>query len=137
GGAGGAKVGRSTVVTGTRWMPEHCPHCGVQLPAIPDAFCPECRNDLAEILVKPASPTEADDRGPGGGNVGTEILVKPASPAGSEDITGRKPPSVWIAQGLLLLLVTFGVVRVLIALSGFRMDNAGAYAAMLARDLPQ
>jgi hypothetical protein len=115
-------------------MPEHCPHCGVQLPAIRDAFCSECGNDLAEILDNRASPA---NRGPARGNAGTEFLVNPASPAGSEDSTRRKPPSVWIAQGLLLLLVTFGVVRVLIGLSGFRLDNAGAYAAMLARNFPQ
>ena len=25
-----------------------CPHCGTRLPAVVDAFCPECRNDLDE-----------------------------------------------------------------------------------------
>jgi hypothetical protein len=29
-------------------MAEVCPHCGAALPAIQDAFCPECRNNLAD-----------------------------------------------------------------------------------------
>lgn len=29
-------------------MAESCPRCGVKLPAIRDAFCPECRADLSE-----------------------------------------------------------------------------------------
>ena len=27
-------------------MPQSCPHCGITLPAVVDAFCPECREDL-------------------------------------------------------------------------------------------
>ena len=26
-----------------------CPHCGHHLPTTGDAFCPECRNDLADV----------------------------------------------------------------------------------------
>lgn len=29
-------------------MPQTCPHCGTALPAVVDAFCPECREDLGE-----------------------------------------------------------------------------------------
>ena len=28
-----------------------CPHCGVKLPAVVDAFCPECRESLSEPTV--------------------------------------------------------------------------------------
>lgn len=28
-------------------MPGTCPHCGISLPAVVDAFCPECREDLS------------------------------------------------------------------------------------------
>jgi hypothetical protein len=34
-------------------MPQTCPHCGIALPAVVDAFCPECREDLS------ATPEEA------------------------------------------------------------------------------
>jgi hypothetical protein len=27
---------------------QSCPHCGVTLPAVVDAFCPECRTDLSQ-----------------------------------------------------------------------------------------
>jgi hypothetical protein len=37
-------------------MAETCPHCGIKLPAMVDAFCPECRNDLAEA---PSQETSA------------------------------------------------------------------------------
>jgi hypothetical protein len=36
-----------------------CPHCGTKLPAMVDAFCPECRNDLGE-----APSSEPPARGP-------------------------------------------------------------------------
>ena len=29
-------------------MNESCPHCGETLPAVVDAFCPQCRMDLSE-----------------------------------------------------------------------------------------
>jgi hypothetical protein len=27
---------------------QSCPHCGIALPAVVDAFCPECRTDLSQ-----------------------------------------------------------------------------------------
>lgn len=41
-------------------MAESCPHCGVRLPPVSDAFCGECRGDLSEPpggLVEPAKVT--------------------------------------------------------------------------------
>lgn len=38
-------------------MAENCPHCGVRLPPVSDAFCGMCRGDLSEPpdgLVEPA-----------------------------------------------------------------------------------
>jgi hypothetical protein len=32
---------------------DRCPHCGVVLPAIRDAFCPECRQRLDELPSEP------------------------------------------------------------------------------------
>lgn len=42
-------------------MPQKCPHCGIALPAVVDAFCPECREDLSETpeslaYVPPPAP---------------------------------------------------------------------------------
>ncbi len=42
-------------------MPQNCPHCGIALPAVVDAFCPECREDLSETpeslaYVPPPAP---------------------------------------------------------------------------------
>ena len=39
-------------------MNRMCPHCGALLPAVIDAFCPECREDLDEapVLETPRSP---------------------------------------------------------------------------------
>lgn len=42
-------------------MPQNCPHCGTVLPAVVDAFCPECREDLSETpeslaYVPPPAP---------------------------------------------------------------------------------
>ena len=38
-------------------MPRSCPHCGTTLPAVVDAYCPECREDLSatpeEVAAKP------------------------------------------------------------------------------------
>src|SRR4051812_37424841 len=34
-------------------MPQSCPHCGVALTGVIDAYCPECREDLS------ATPEEA------------------------------------------------------------------------------
>ena len=34
-------------------MAQTCPHCGVTLPTVVDAFCPQCREDLS------ATPEEA------------------------------------------------------------------------------
>jgi hypothetical protein len=34
-------------------MADLCPHCGAKLPAIRDAFCSECRGDLAEAPLEP------------------------------------------------------------------------------------
>jgi hypothetical protein len=36
-------------------MSELCPSCGVQIPAIRDAFCPECRCSLDELPAAPSS----------------------------------------------------------------------------------
>lgn len=44
-------------------MAQSCPHCGVKLPAVVDAFCPECRADLslAPEEVTDTALTEHDD----------------------------------------------------------------------------
>lgn len=39
-------------------MPQPCcPHCGTRLPAVADAYCPDCREELAatpeEVAIKP------------------------------------------------------------------------------------
>lgn len=40
-------------------MPQSCPHCGIALLAVVDAYCPECREEL------PAAPqAEAPESGP-------------------------------------------------------------------------
>jgi hypothetical protein len=42
-------------------MPQSCPHCGIALPAVADAFCPECREDLSATPDEVANqPTLAD-----------------------------------------------------------------------------
>lgn len=33
-----------------------CPHCGFRLPAVVDAFCPECREPLDERPTTPLAP---------------------------------------------------------------------------------
>ena len=43
-----------------------CPHCGAALPAVVDAFCPDCREPLDE---RPASLAALVERGP-------EVTVK-------------------------------------------------------------
>jgi hypothetical protein len=35
-----------------------CPHCGVNLPEVVDAFCPECRQPLGEPTVYPEKTGE-------------------------------------------------------------------------------
>ena len=45
-------------------MPDACPHCGIRLPVVVDALCPECRRDLSETpgpVGDAPSPT-GDDR---------------------------------------------------------------------------
>ena len=37
-------------------MPQSCPHCGMDLPLVVDAFCPECREDLSERPSHPIPP---------------------------------------------------------------------------------
>jgi hypothetical protein len=37
-------------------MSETCPHCGAELPATHDAFCPNCRNALDEPPATPNAP---------------------------------------------------------------------------------
>src|SRR6516162_10246187 len=40
-------------------MPDTCPHCGTRLPAVVDAFCPECREDLSAPPARAAAPQPA------------------------------------------------------------------------------
>ena len=47
---------------GESQMVDSCPHCGTQLPAIRDAFCPGCRGDLAEAPVKPRTSSDTESR---------------------------------------------------------------------------
>ena len=37
-------------------MPQACPHCGSTLPAVIDAYCPECREDLSATPGAPEPP---------------------------------------------------------------------------------
>src|SRR6266576_3945354 len=39
-------------------MQKVCPHCGAKLPAIRDAFCSECHNDLDESPARPLGDTK-------------------------------------------------------------------------------
>jgi len=39
-------------------MAEMCPYCGAKLPAIRDAFCSECHNDLDEAPARPLAQTK-------------------------------------------------------------------------------
>lgn len=40
-------------------MIDTCPHCGTTLPAVRDAFCPDCRGDLEEAPERPPTPQPA------------------------------------------------------------------------------
>lgn len=40
-------------------MARTCPHCGTELPAVADAFCPDCREDLSQT---PEEVRETADR---------------------------------------------------------------------------
>ncbi len=44
--------------------PDHCPHCGVELPAVRDAFCPECGERPDEPPVGPTGEAMAVARFP-------------------------------------------------------------------------
>jgi hypothetical protein len=92
-------------------MYERCPHCGAPLPATGDAFCPDCRNDLTEPSTSPIP-----------------VQLRPKKQI------RRKTPSVWITQGLLLVLATYCGIRVLLALRGFNMAQAWPYAVMIGRN---
>ena len=51
-----------------------CPHCGVALPAVVDAFCPECREPLGE----PPEPRAATGAGaPAGGGASPRRVAWP------------------------------------------------------------
>jgi hypothetical protein len=39
-----------------------CPHCGIVLRGVTDAFCPECRGPLNEPPDQPATPQEQQRR---------------------------------------------------------------------------
>jgi hypothetical protein len=65
-----------------------CPHCGAGLPAVVDAFCPECREPLDE---RSASLATLVERGP-------EVVTKP--PVSTTGV-------VLMVLGGLSLLTTF------------------------------
>jgi hypothetical protein len=44
-------------------MPQTCPHCGIALPGVIDAFCPECREDLNATPEEVADPPTLADMG--------------------------------------------------------------------------
>jgi hypothetical protein len=41
---------------------ENCPHCGAPLPPAADAFCPECRAALDEVVERSVTPSEQAER---------------------------------------------------------------------------
>jgi hypothetical protein len=43
-------------------VPDTCPHCGFRLPAVVDAFCPECREPLDEPPEQPALARDTSQR---------------------------------------------------------------------------
>jgi hypothetical protein len=61
-------------------MTDSCPHCGAPLPAVRDAFCPECRGDLSEV--------------PQGATAGPR---RDAFPGGSPGPSVRPAGEVWYA----------------------------------------
>jgi hypothetical protein len=77
-------------------MSEHCPICGARLGVVRDAHCPGCGNELDEHRVE------------------TAFCFRP------EDLSVRKPSSVWITEGLFLLLL------IVCSLQGRRADRDGA-----------
>ena len=82
---------------------DRCPHCGTKLPVLRDAFCPECRNDLAD---PPASAVASD----------------PHAAPGEPGDAGR-PPGVSI---LAVLFATGGVSLLFFAARGYLAKPGGS-----------
>src|SRR5207245_10187152 len=51
---------------GGKRMTRSCPHCGAKVPAVGDAFCPECRNALDEAPANVPQPARPESQGPVG-----------------------------------------------------------------------
>jgi hypothetical protein len=79
---------------------DRCPHYGVALPAIRDAFCPECRQDLDEPGNEPAlarEPSAAVASEPPSSTTPTRYRVGEVCPACQSPGYRQVRPDRWIA----------------------------------------
>jgi hypothetical protein len=79
-------------------MPQTCPHCGIALTGVIDAFCPECREDLSATPEEAAAkPTLVDM---------VDVVQGPAAALGTL-VFGLLELVLFLAS----LLVLFGAMR--------------------------
>jgi hypothetical protein len=74
-------------------MPDTCPHCGIRLPAIRDAFCPDCRLPLEDVAAPEPQTSEN----------------APAAASGTADGTStpRKSSFAWLLYAAMILVGVF------------------------------
>lgn len=73
-------------------MSDLCPSCGVQLPSIQDAFCPECRQSLDEVPIDASSHQLQVDQPP--------LVPSDVAGQGRESQWSREISGILGAEGL-------------------------------------
>ena len=97
-----------------RWnVPQTCPHCGIALPPVVDAYCPECREDLSETPGEavPGEPAPAPVYRPSAGEL------------------ANSGPVIWVTKHALLFAGCSFVVLVIAIASG-QWGTAGGAAVV-------
>jgi hypothetical protein len=84
-----------------------CPHCGAELPAVPDAFCPDCRESLdGGVPAAPAGPVPQSAARTG--LLGRLFGLFRSQPVCPIDDATRE----WVDDRWRFLIAQFGVERV-------------------------
>lgn len=92
-----------------------CPHCGTDLPANSDAFCPDCRNALDEPPTIPNATAGLQTEGKPSGTIGLKVLgwLLVVGPLAANANAARRPaglPEAFVDVSLLLIGIVFLVV---------------------------
>jgi hypothetical protein len=99
-------VPKSVVADGGRGMSETCPHCGAEVSAGRDAFCPNCRNALNEPPAAPNAPDQSQAEGRSSGTlwlvIGWLMIVGPLAASANPQQGPHGRPEACVDVGFIL-----------------------------------